>query len=180
MNPHLFILYGPSGTGKSTLLRYLETNFNVETAPKYTNRPNRFTADDSRDFIFLEPSDFPTNLLLFKSYDYFFGIQLNQIENSFDRRNSHAIIVGDCKVVNELVKIYENRTIPIFVYCDKVQLKERIFRDPSHHRVERWPKINEEISNIYDQLGSARFIVNNSGNMEDTFNQIDNIINCIQ
>lgn len=179
MNPSLFILYGPSGTGKSTLLRYLETNFNVETAPKYTNRPNRFTVDDSRDFIFLEPSGFPKELLLFKSYDYFFGIQLNEIENSFNRGNSHSVIVGNCEVVNNLINIYGKRAISIFVYCDILVLKERIFRDPSHHRIERWPMISEEISNIYRQLESARFVVNNSGNEEDTFNQIKDIISRI-
>src|SRR5438132_468919 len=80
---YLFVLIGPSGTGKSTILRCIAESIGAESAPKYTTRPSRHTTEDARDFIFCSREEFPTQgILAFESYGQLFGIQLEQIDNS--------------------------------------------------------------------------------------------------
>lgn len=172
---HLFVLLGPSGAGKTTILRYLERSRGAESAPKYTTRPCRNTCEDKQDFIFCKIEDFPSvRVLGFESYGHLFGIQLEKIQQSLERGASHVTIVGQSETVIRLISLYPNVTVPIFVFCDLHILKKRILNDLS--RAQRWPQVREEIKNIYSQLGCMEFLINNSGSKADTFAQVERLL----
>jgi guanylate kinase len=174
---HLFVLMGPSGVGKSTILRYMKDTHGVESAPKYTTRPSRNTEEDVQDFIFCTQDDFPTaDILRFESYGHWFGIQLGEIGKSFERGRSHVTIVSDCRVANKLASVYANYMVTIFVFCSSPVLESRIFRDRSSDRAARWSQIRDEVARIYDELGCVEFVINNSGPLESTFHQIDRLL----
>lgn len=174
---HLFMLMGPSCVGKSTILRYIKERIGADSAPKYTTRPSRGTEEDAQDFIFCDRENFPgAGILRFESYGEWFGIQLDQIANSFKNGRSHITIVGDCSVASGLSSIYNVALVAIFVFCDSCVLKSRVFSDPSPHRAERWPQIREEMARMYDQLGCVEFVINNSGSMENTFLQVNRLL----
>ncbi len=174
---YFFVLTGPSGTGKSSILHYMEQILGAQTAPKYTTRPSRHTEEDERDFIFCEPDHFPSEgVLRFPSYGHFFGIQLDAIEKSIQQGKIHVLIVGDYNAVRQLSSIYKDKLVTIFVFCEPKILEERIFKDPSSQRSTRWSLVREELSTIYDQLDCVNFVVNNSGSLEETFSQIHRIV----
>lgn len=178
LRSHLIILLGPSGVGKSTMLHYLENKYAVETSPKFTTRPSRNTPEDERDFIFCTDSEFPTEgILAFKSYGHLFGIDLEAIHTSFHKERSHAVIVGNCDVKRQLIKLLKTvRVIGIFVYCDLAILENRIFSDSHPHRSSRWEAIRSEISHIYPDIGCVDFVIDNSKSLNNTFDQIDKIV----
>lgn len=176
--PKIFVILGPSGVGKTSVLRCLETNHGIETTPKHTTRPSRNTSEDIRDFIFCKREDFPAqDILIFESYGHYFGIDLAAIRNSIRRGKSCAIVVGDCEVVKKLSSMFGHKSmIVILIFCDSQTLKKRI-ADSS--RLERWPKIVEELSNIYGELRCVNFVVNNSFSLGETFEQIEDIVSMV-
>jgi guanylate kinase len=175
---YLFVLIGPSGVGKSTILRYLESRFGVESSPKYTTRPSRNTEEDARDFIHCTHSNFPTNnILVFESYGHLFGIQLNSIAESFRKGKAHVTIVGSSDTVLQLSAIYGDKVVVMFIFCDFMVLRDRIMASSDVLRTDRWVAICNEIDNIYHQLKCVDFVVNNSKSIDETFRQIDTIIN---
>ncbi len=178
---HLFVLMGPSGVGKSTILRYVKDKTGAESAPKYTTRPSLNTEEDAQDFIFCDREDFPdTGILRFESYGEWFGTQLDEITKSMKKGRSHVTTVGDCSVVSELSSIYNNDLVPIFVFCDASVLKSRVLSDPSLHRAQRWPQISSEMARIYDQIGCVEFVINNSGSLANTFLQVDRLLAMVE
>ena len=173
----LFVLVGPSGVGKSTILRHFESRFAAESSPKYTTRPSRNTEEDARDFIHCVPPDFPKDgVLAFESYGHLFGIQLNAIAESFRKDRHHVTIVGSNDTAAKLLTIFGNRVVVIFVFCDFSVLKERIMVSADVHRSGRWAAISDEIDHIYQELECVDFVINNSKSFEATFNQIETIV----
>lgn len=174
---HLFILIGPSGVGKSTLLRYLEERADAESAPKYTTRPSRGTPEDARDFIFCEPDEFPQEgVLCFESYGHLFGIQLTKIEESLRYGRSHVTAVGDCATASRLMALFQERSVCIFVYCSLPVLRKRMLADRTSRRIERYHLVRRELTRIYTQLGCVQVVIDNSHEELNTFSQIDRLL----
>jgi ribose 1,5-bisphosphokinase PhnN len=174
---HVFVLTGPSGTGKSSILYYMEEALGAETVPKYTTRPSRNTKEDQRDFIFCKLPDLPKQgLLRFDSYGHAFGIRLDSIESTLHRGRIHAIVVGDYGAVRQLASMYRDQLSTIFVFCESSILKARMLKDPSSQRLDRWLLVQEEIGAIYNQLDCVNLVVDNSGSPDDTFLQVRKIV----
>lgn len=174
---YLFVLMGPSGVGKSTVSLYIGETVGAEAAPKYTTRPSRNTEEDRRSFIFCGTDGFPdTGILRFESYGHLFGIQLDEIASSLKRHISHVVIVDNCRVASQLASLYRDDMIPIFVFCQSRVLKRRVLDDLSSGRAKRWPQICREISQVYDHLGCAEFIIDNSGSRQSTLRQIERLV----
>ena len=171
------VLTGPSGSGKSSILRFLEKSMGAQVAPKYTTRPSRGTEEDERDFIFCNEDQFPKDgVMRFPSYGHLFGIELEQIGESLRRGELHAIIVGDYAAVRQMSALYGDQLLVILVFCSSTVLKERIFRDVKSHRVSRWVLVQEELSGIYDNLDCVTNVVNNSGSFEHSCERVYDIV----
>jgi guanylate kinase len=172
VHPKLVVLTGPSGAGKSTILRYLVSEHGFDSAPKFTTRPSRGTADDVRDFIFCNSDTFPkSDILPFTSYGHLFGIQLGRIDDSLSRGQSHVLIVGDPAVIEPLIPRYRANLISVYVYCDEATLRKRVFESPDSSRHTRWPSIVSEMREIYGRLGNVHHIINSSKSTADSFKQ---------
>jgi ribose 1,5-bisphosphokinase PhnN len=171
---HLWVLIGPSGTGKTSILRYMESTWGIDAAPKYTTRASRNTSDDEKDFIFCSQDTMPSGLLTFESYGSTFGIQLNRIADSLKSGRSHGVVLGDRITLDRLVTIFgEEKVIGVLVYCDTDELERRI---RFSGRAWRWPRILEELSAFYPQLRPIRFVVDNTGDLSVTCNRVDRLI----
>lgn len=175
MNELLLLLLGPSGVGKSTAKEYLETELGFESAPKYTTRPSRGTAEDERDFIFCRKQQFPSSdVLLFDSYGAQFGIQLARIRASFQSRRPHVIVVGNRATVDELKILFPDSVRTVLVYAEQNVLMDRLRRGVT--RLTRLASVQRELDDIYGWLGSVDFILNNSGTIEETKESLRRII----
>ena len=175
----LFTLVGPSGVGKTTVLRHMEDRLGAQCAPKYTTRPSRNTEADARDFVFCDAARFPaTRILRFESYGHWFGIQLQEIDRSLDCGVCHVIVAGDSDVARRLSEIYGDQMVSIFIFCELSVLRARSFGVGSD-RVDRWSRVCNEVEAIYEQFGTVQFVVNNSGSIEDTLMQVDRVWNWV-
>jgi guanylate kinase len=173
----LVILIGPSGVGKSSVKRYLKQRLNADSAPKYTTRARRRADEDKADFIFVQKNQFPTSgVLSFQSYGEWFGIQLDAIETSLSAHRSHILIVGDRPTADFLIGRYPDVAICILIYCEKDVLRERLRVPSSDSRVQRWPRVLEEVDRIYSLLGCVHFVVNNSGAWDSTRQQLEQLL----
>lgn len=172
--PFLLVILGVSGSGKSTLLRYLESTYSVESAPKYTTRPER-PGDEARDFLFVSPEEMPRDgLIIFHSYNHEFGVQTRSVEDSLKQGRTHAVVVGDRETASELVRRYRS-AIVILAYCDPHTLHRRIVGDHASVRSDRWSKVEVEITHFYEQLGCVDVVIDCSGSVETAHTQIDEL-----
>lgn len=176
-NSSFIVLAGPSGTGKSSILHYMESMLGAQSTPKYTTRQSRGTPEDAHDFMFCTRDTFPTEgVLQFESYGDLFGVPLAPIDKSVHDGTLHALIIGDHVTIRELAARYGERMITVFVFCESKVLRERIFADPASQRVGRWALIQQELANIYDQLAGVRYVVDNSGSLEHGCQQMRDIV----
>jgi len=167
--PLLLLLFGFSGTGKTFIKTHAEEKFGFESAPKFTTRKSRETAQDKRDFIFCTSEEqMPENTLKFVSYGNVFAIQLDEVTASFRRGKNHVLVVGDKATVKKLKSLFPNRTQTVFVFCDRTILRARILNGLSHARVSRWQAIEEEINNVYDCLEVCDYVINSSHAVDET------------
>jgi ribose 1,5-bisphosphokinase PhnN len=175
----LILLMGPSGVGKSSLKAYLQSTYGMDSAPKFTTRPSRLTPEDERDFIFCDLVSFPSKgILRFDSYGAVFGIQTAEIARSLQKGTNHVLVVGDCTTVGQLSELYPGLVVTVLVYCDRDVLYSRV-AGKDLARIERWPRIAEEIDNFHSELRCVRFVVNNSGTLTEAFSQLDWIISLL-
>jgi guanylate kinase len=158
--------------------RHLQLVFGAETAPKFTTRPSRGTAEDRADFIFCDKDIFPRDdVLPFVSYGYLFGIQLKPIEQSMSRSRDHVVVGGDPAVAEALSDMFPDRIVSIFIYCNKDVLKKRM---DDAGRSSRWPTVVEELHEIYASIGCVQYVVNNSHSLPSAHRQIDRVVKMLR
>lgn len=84
----LFIISGPSGTGKTTLCRMVEERLNIPHMISYTTRPPRKNEREGKDYFFIQDKQFDEmihqNQFLewAKVHDYRYGTSLIEVEKS--------------------------------------------------------------------------------------------------
>lgn len=173
----IIVLIGPSGAGKSSVKQYLVEHLGAESAPKFTTRASRGTPEDERDFIFCKGGSVPTSdVLVFESYGAVFAIQLSAIERSIARGKYHVITAGDCATVKQLSGYYPGRVVCVLIYCSAEVLHDRLIRSGSAARAARWPRVEEEIKEIYELLDCVHMVINNSHSFTATHEQVDRLI----
>lgn len=120
----IFVLFSHSGSGKSTILRELQKDPNVDVNIKATSRLSRGQEDDvicvSREKLL------NNNNYLVYSQGYtlkngeiiYYGINRTQIDNSLTRDRSHWLICGKIEIIRELKHIYLGKVIVIYMSFD--------------------------------------------------------------
>ena len=133
INKHiLFVVSGPSGSGKGTLMDYATENFkSIQHIPTYTTRNPRPSEIKGKDYNYLTQKDFMTlvgNGGIFeytKTYgDYMYGSPLSLIENQY---NKNLIVELDYKGMFRVKSVSQHRVVSIFVLPPDIKtLKTRI------------------------------------------------------
>lgn len=177
-NSLVLLLLGTSGVGKTSVLEYLQCCHSFDSSKKYTTRKHRNTSSDERDFIFCRTVDeFPKDdLLIFQSYNYTFGIQIDQIRLSIMRERNHVLTIGDVETAIELKRIFPDQTKVVLLYCEYNILKSRILSNADTERSLRWEAIDKEIKMIYSWLGTVDFILDCSMPFDRTRIKIDELV----
>lgn len=100
---NIYCIVGPSGVGKTTVVEYLEQNYNLKTISSYTDRPKR--RDDETGHIFVTPEQFDHlgKLVAYTEYNGFrYGVTPDFID-------SHDLYVIDPPGVRMLKEKYRGR-----------------------------------------------------------------------
>ena len=154
----LFVLSGPSGCGKATLLKYVTDHIDIKHVVTYTTRKPRPGEVDGKDYHFVSPEEFNTMhkndelIETEKVYgDYYYGSP----RNIFSGTDGDVIMELDTKGTANYRKIYDN-IITIFILPPSIEeLVERIkMRYPETNFRERLQAAKSQLESVssYDYL----------------------------
>ncbi|HEU4451285.1 MAG TPA: guanylate kinase [Gaiellaceae bacterium] len=153
MRPKLFVVTGPSGAGKGTLIRKLveRSAGRVAVAVSATTRPRRPGEEDGREYHFLREAEFDRRVRagdFLEHVDYVSGHRYGTL-----RREVEGILGGGRSCVLELetqgakeVKAAEPNAVTIFVQAPSFAELERRLRD----------RATESAGEIGERLALAR------------------------
>lgn len=135
VNPHLYILVGPSAAGKNTIIRGLSeaTKGNVVLCPKYTTREPRSAEEPGTpewqnftEYCFVKPEMFEElcanveeDILRYKLYKKDYGISLKLLLSMLESGRDVIIPTADLKLMRSLkekVGRYPYNVVPILLH----------------------------------------------------------------
>ncbi|OQA53222.1 MAG: Guanylate kinase [candidate division WS2 bacterium ADurb.Bin280] len=178
--PKIFVICGPGGCGKGSLMDLIEDKAKIERARTATTR-SRGVSDSDKCRIFVSKGDFgrmkkrgqfiETNF--FKGNYY--GSLKSEVEGRFLEGKS-VMIELDLNGLERIKSIYSN-VVSIFIYADLKTLKQRMEKRgrDSAKEIERRLKISQrelENSSLCDYI-----IKNEDGKLKEAAKELINIIN---
>tara|TARA_Y100001970_G_scaffold62038_1_gene79280 strand:+ start:12555 stop:13115 length:561 start_codon:yes stop_codon:yes gene_type:complete len=178
----LFVISGPSGVGKDTIINHLKSRDNnwhfVVTA---TTRSIRDGEKDGKDYLFLTPDQFQAMLDRdqfienAEVYDNRYGVPVSQIDIA-KYSNRHAILKIDVQGALTIKAKFDD-AILIFVQPESIdQLISRLTTRNSENQTELQSRISKA-SYEMDQIEHFDYIVTNNDNeILESVEMIDKII----
>lgn len=134
MDGKLVIISGPSGTGKTTIVKYLlDSGLNLAFSVSATTREPRATEIHGTDYYFLPVHEFREKIEkgefveweeVYK--DILYGTLRSEMERIWSN-GCHVLFDVDVKGAINLKKIYGNRAIALFIMPPSIEdLKKRL------------------------------------------------------
>jgi guanylate kinase len=133
MEKILFLILGPSGSGKSEILRFITRRFPGKAAiiSKLTTRhPLRTDVSrNSTELIFLSEQDFDK---INPDYQYAYGsdrygVTRDAIRSCLAENDMGLLVVGRAQLIRRIKKDFTDvDVVPIYVKCDYHKRKERL------------------------------------------------------
>lgn len=179
MKTTIYCIIGASGSGKSTIVNKIKHTFKIPEIISYTNRPMRKdeTNGDTHCFIKGLPGKDAFIEGRYGGYDYWVRESQIKLCTSFDKvlyiideksfgtfkDNIERFNLENRDSTNSEV-CTEIRVVPIYIIRSSIDI------DPSRANRDNDNKISFKYSNI-------GYIVHNNGTIDDTVNEILNIIN---
>lgn len=123
----IFILYGASGAGKSSILNFIKKIKGCSIYQKDTTRPNRKKENKKGvlELRFIKKLIPEKYALIYKQYGYEYGVRKDLLEKSIKNNDFHFIIINDVKAIKQFKKKFTN-TVNIYIHCDPNIIPERI------------------------------------------------------
>ena len=130
---HLFLFVGPSGVGKSTLVRMaIESNTEYRKVASYTSRQPRKGEQDGRDYVFISKEKF-LDLLSKKAFfewsfhlDNFYGLTKNSVHESASKDAVYLKEISPEGATTVKQALKENCTIIYITAPNDKILRERL------------------------------------------------------
>lgn len=165
MDGKLVIISGPSGTGKTSIVRYLlESGLNLAFSVSATTRKPRDGEKNGHEYLFLSVSEFQKKIANSEFVeweevypDLFYGTLRSEMERIWSS-GCHVLFDVDVKGAINLKKTYGNKAIALFIMPPSVkELEKRLLHRASDNAgiiKTRVDKAEEEInlSNQFDTV----------------------------
>ena len=180
-NPLLIVLSGPSGVGKDSVIRMLQTRKNYHVAVTATSRPPRPKEQDGIDYIFLSTNTFQEMIERNEFLEWaivhgnYYGVPNTQVIQALDD-GKDIIVKPDVQGAASIKKLNPNA---ILIFLSPPSIKELSRRlhsrmtespDEIHNRLQTAE--NEMIeSNKFDHI-----IINHHDRLDDTVDKIESIL----
>lgn len=177
----IYALLGATGTGKSTLGRYLEEEYGIPRAISYTTKKRRSDEVEGVDYYYVSDEELDKlnkieEVTREGGVRYSFAVE--SFEKAFDKSDECYIIV-DREGIKQIRKVYPNITV-IFIYSTPDEVRDRIKkRSKSVHEYMKARKryLHDIRLNEFNNLDIADYVViNRDGELERTFHQLDSYI----
>lgn len=181
-SPSIFLISGPSGVGKDTIIEELRSKFpNYFYAITATSRPKRDNETDGKHYLFLCEEQFQklidNNEMLewANVYGNYYGVPASPIIEAI-KLHKTIIIKIDVQGVESLKKIFPH-SVSIFITPDQPSdlIKRLKSRNP-----ENTIDIQSRLNSVEKELAASKnfdhVVVNINNLIESTINQIQTII----
>jgi len=180
----IYIICGPSGVGKSTLIKLILKNFkkNINIIKTITTREPRVSDRNNNYYKFITKKTFLKNLKLNKYiennfYNNNYYGTLNKDILSIINKNKIAIKEQDINSAINLRKKYPQNIIILFIYADLNTLKKRLISrgENTSDQIKKRLEIGKKELKSIDKANYK--IENREDKLLETYKQIENIIN---
>mgnify|MGYP006138675015 CR=1 FL=1 len=180
-NKNIYIISGPSGVGKDTVIKKLNNKLkNIQLITTVTTRAIRKNEKNNIDYIFVTESQFQNlideNKLIewSKVYGNYYGVPKDQIKNGI---KNNIIIKTDIQGVRKLKNKIKNATTIFIMPPDIQTLLRRLEsrKTDSSDEIKKRTKIAED--EIKEHIDFDHTIVNYEDKLEKTITNLENIIN---
>lgn len=165
MEGKLVIISGPSGTGKTTIVKHLlDSGLNLAFSVSATTRGPRANEKHGTDYYFMSPDEFRDKIdkgEFVEWQEVYKDILYGTLKTEMDRiwsNGCHVLFDVDVKGALNLKKIYGNRAIALFIMPPSIDdLKKRLVSRGSENDDKirmRVAKAEEEmnLSNQFDTI----------------------------
>lgn len=187
-NGKLIVFSAPSGSGKTTIVRYLlsKEELNLDFSISATSREPRGHEKDGEDYYFMSLKEFKTHI---KNDDFleweevyrdnFYGTLKKEVERIW-KKGKHVVFDIDVVGGLDIKRIYPERTLAVFVKPPSIEeLKIRLKK----RQTETEDRINMRVAKASIELATAPqfdyIIVNNKLNeaLEEAYHLVDDFVN---
>lgn len=176
----LVIISAPSGTGKSTIVSYIQDNakdLRLKFSISATSRPPRGTEQDGREYYFMTAEEFVEKINKGEFVEFeevyhgrFYGTLKSEVERIFST-GDNVIFDVDCEGGINIKNIYRDRAISIFIKPPNMDvLRERLVK----RGTDSMQMIEERLSKAEKELSRAVYFdyCFENDNIEDCGNKI--------
>jgi len=178
MNKNLFfIIYGASGSGKSTILTLIKNIKNVSIHQKDTTRPPRKKENINKILELRFKNDLNENdyLLIYKQYGYFYGVRKDLISKAIENKEFHFIIINDIEAIKKFKSKYPN-TVIIYIHYDPSEIPNRFKERDTLEFTQREKRIQEQYLDYVNNNTLFDHVVLNLWDIEYSKKQILSIL----
>ncbi len=155
--PLLFVISGPSGSGKGTALDFVEREFSdsITRCPTFTTRNSRNGERQDRDYHFVSQARFDELVAggeifeFTRTYnDELYGSPTTLVDTSIDK---HLLVELDFNGFHRIKTISRRKVVGIFIMPPSIEvLKERILaRQPEINLNRRLQRVSEQIAHAW-------------------------------
>jgi guanylate kinase len=147
----VFVITGPSGAGKGTLIKRLVDRVpDLEVAVSATTRPQRPNEEDGREYWFLSEEEFLERVEAgdFLEYVTFVGARYGTLASEIDRISGEGRICILELEIDGALKVQEevDRAVTLFIAADVPELERRLSA-----------RATESSGEVGDRIALARF-----------------------
>ena len=168
MKTKIIAIVGQSGSGKTTMTKFVEERFGIPSVVSYTTREMRIGETNGVEHIFVTEKDMPyANEMLAYTYTQFGGYHYWATIEQVIHHPVVTYVIDEVALLKMMERFDEQYDIvPIYVRRDNRLLKEQIdserrFRDKNRVIIE-------------DAMYAA--IIENNGDLDDFYKQIEETI----
>jgi guanylate kinase len=174
LNSKLFLLSGPSGTGKTSIARSVMKNEIVS----FTTRQPRQGEVDGKDYNFISESEFiklrnNDGLAEWTNYSSsYYGVTMNELKSKL--MTGDAFCVVDVLGIRNYKKLYHN-CVSVFVwmpFLDVAESRMRLRGDSEENIKKRLRTYEEEINNFHEY----DVLLDNTNSFQDAVEGFKHII----